>query len=141
MGFFKSLFGKSDSKERRRSDRTELPQLAVFYWDGAAPKAHNIRDISPSGLYLLTEDRWYPGTLVMMTLQNNERLEDGSEQTIAVQARAVRWGEDGVGLAFVLPDAKNSRHGREVMENGADQKALDEFLSRFQSRQLSKDNQ
>ena len=64
------------------------------------------RDISPSGLYLLTEGRWYPGTMVMLTLQKNGEIVAGSEQSIAVEAKVIRSGDDGVGLAFVLPERR-----------------------------------
>ncbi len=71
--------------------------------------AHGIRDISSSGLYVVTEERWYPGTLVLMTLQRNDLGEEIAERSIAVQSRAVRWGPDGVGLQFVLPDEQDRR--------------------------------
>ena len=35
--------------------------MAAYYWNGAAPKAHTVRDISSTGLYVVTEERWYPG--------------------------------------------------------------------------------
>ena len=54
--------------------------LAAYYWTGAAPAAHNIKDISSSGLYVVTEERWYPGTLVMMTLQKTSDGEESVEK-------------------------------------------------------------
>ncbi|MGB6690348.1 MAG: PilZ domain-containing protein, partial [Terracidiphilus sp.] len=99
------------------------------YWTGAAPQAHNIRDISSTGLYVVTEERWYPGTLVLMTLQRTDDGEEVSERSIAVMSRAVRWGEDGVGLQFILPKAQDPRRG-----DGVDRKTLEKFLQGLRGR-------
>ena len=61
-----------------------------------------MKDISATGLYVVTEERWYPGTLILMTLQNTHAGEEIAERSISVLSRAVRWGNDGVGLQFVL---------------------------------------
>jgi hypothetical protein len=105
--------------------------LAAYYWNGAAPQAHGIRDISSTGLYLVTEERWYPGTLVLMTLQRTDVGEEIEERTIAVQSRAMRWGNDGVGLKFVLPDAQDVKRGHNLLTDGADRKALERFLQKL----------
>jgi hypothetical protein len=46
---------------------------------------------------VVTEERWYPGTLILMTLQEADAEEEGVGRAIAVHSRAVRWGNDGVG--------------------------------------------
>ena len=122
------------SHDRRKGRRHEAPPLVAYYWDGASPVAHRIRDISSVGFYLLTEQRWYVGTLVTMTLQRTGGADAGSELSIAVQARVVRLGADGVGLAFVLrpsQDHKDRQAGRspqELAAIGADKRTLDRFL-------------
>jgi len=118
-------------RDRRSAERHPAPGLAAFYWTGAAPMKHDVKDISSSGFYLLTEERWYPGTLVMMSLQkNSEGVEELAERSISVQTRAVRFGEDGVGLAFILPDEDDSRRGQELLKDGANKKTLEHFLQR-----------
>ena len=119
------------SPDPRRAPREVLPGLAAYYWNGAAPEPHGIRDISSSGLYVVTEERWYPGTLVLMTLTRTDVGEEVEERSIAVQSRAVRWGNDGVGLKFVLPDEKNIKRGHNMLTDGADRKALEKFLQRL----------
>ena len=94
---------------------------------------HSIRDISSTGLFLVTEERWYPGTVVMMTLQKRGEPVDSPDRSIAVQSRAVRWGEDGVGLQFVLPDPKDRKRGKNLLEEGVDRRTLERFLEGFQS--------
>jgi len=119
------------SPDPRKAPREQSPGLAAYYWTGAAPQAHGIRDISSTGLYIVTEERWYPGTLVLMTLQRTDCGEEIEERTISVQSRAVRWGNDGVGLKFVLPDNKQHEHGKNPLTDGADRRALDKFLGKL----------
>ncbi len=128
MKDFKSLFGKMFSRDRRKGDRQPVSDLSAFYWTGAAPVQHGIRDISSTGLYLVTEERWYPGTLVMMTLQKTDDAPGDSERSIAVQSKTVRWGTDGVGLEFILPDSKDRRRSENMLSGGVDRKSLERFL-------------
>ncbi len=119
------------SPDPRKAPRVQAPGLAAYYWSGSSPVAHSIRDISSTGLYVVTEERWYPGTLVLMTLQRTEQGEEIAERSIAVQSRAVRWGPDGVGLQFVLSREKHgSRHGGPV-PNSPSRKELERFLEKL----------
>ena len=135
MNFLKNLLGRPSSKNKRKAERLPAPQLAAYYWTNASPAQHSIRDISISGLYLMTDERWYPGTLVMMTLQKKEDGPDGPAQSISVQSRAVRWGTDGVGLEFILPDLGDRRRGQSLLNDGADRKSLEKFLAGFRPEQ------
>jgi PilZ domain len=119
------------SPDPRKAPREIVPGLAAYYWNGAAPEAHGIRDISSSGMYVVTEERWYPGTLVLMTLQRTDCGEEIEERSISVQSRAVRWGNDGVGLKFVLPEEKDLKRGHNMLAEGVDKKALDRFLQKL----------
>jgi hypothetical protein len=110
----------------------------AHYWDGAAPAAHTIRDISANGLYLLTEQRWYPGTLVMMTLQRKDSFDGEADRSITVQSKVVRSGADGVGLAFIAEEHENARPagGSSLDENQfftAGRKAINKFLQRVKN--------
>jgi len=113
------------SPDPRKAPREQAPGLAAYYWTGGAPQAHSIRDISSTGLYVVTEERWYPGTLILMTLQTGEGAEQSTERALSVHSRAVRWGADGVGLQFILNDDAIHNNGSEP---GVDRKELDRFL-------------
>jgi len=115
------------SPDPRRAPRMPGHGLAAYYWNGDAPAAHGIRDISATGLYIVTEERWYPGTLVLMTLQRTDCGEEVAERAIAVQSRAVRWGPDGVGLQFVLEDERSQRDGRPLLDS-AGRREVERFL-------------
>ncbi len=119
------------SPDPRKAPRVPTPGLAAYYWNGASPAAHGIRDISSTGLYVVTEERWYPGTLVLMTLQRNDLAEEVAERSIAVQSRAVRWGPDGVGLQFVLPDERDRRRGDAAVLDSVDRKEFERFLEQL----------
>ena len=128
MGSGKGWFAKFFSHDKRRAERKPSSEMAAYFWTGSAPVRHSVRDISETGMYLLTDERWHPGTVLMMTLQTPDES-DESKRIIAVQSRAVRAGEDGVGIAFVLPEDEKKffAAGRE----GANRKTLTEFLHRF----------
>jgi hypothetical protein len=121
------------SPDPRKAPREQAPGLAAYYWTGAAPEPHDIRDISATGLYVITEERWYPGTLVLMTLTNTDRGDKCAERSIAVHSRAIRWGNDGVGLQFVLANNQDKSRWPNLVVDGLDRKELDRFL-----RQLHK---
>ena len=85
-------------QERRGSTRKSSVPLAAHYWDGDTPAPRGVRDISSDGMYMLTEQRWYPNTLVSVTLTRNDRPEDDPARSIRVTAKVVRSGRDGVGF-------------------------------------------
>ena len=97
----KSWFDWLFSKDRRRSERHKSLPLVAFYWDGSEAAPRSILDVSLNGVYLLTQQRWYPGTIVTMTLQRTQAAATDPERAIAVNAKVVRSGQDGVGLQFV----------------------------------------
>ena len=123
------------SGERRRAARLKAPRLVAYYWDGAAPAPHNIRDISFTGFYLLTDAHWYPGTLITMTLQTTYKSEDGARRYIAVQSIVVRVDVDGVGLAFAAQEFHAPTKELNIEGKLADKKTLHEFLKWIEKNQ------
>jgi hypothetical protein len=130
----KNWFKRLWSTDARKARRQSAPRLAAYYWNGSAPSAHDIRDVSSTGLYLLTEDRWYPGTLILMTLQDIDDTENGEKPVISVKVRAVRWGTDGVGLQFVLAEDALDDEGA----SEANKRRLERFLERTSNRACGK---
>ena len=110
------------SRERRKAKRNNSVSMIAYFWDGAAPTAHTVRDASTTGFYLLTEQRWYRGTMIKMTLQE-KGTSNGTSRSIEIVARVIRSGEDGVGFAFVMQNQDNSYPPKKV-----DMKALKKFL-------------
>ena len=120
-------FARSSSKDRRSTERYITPHLVAYYWTGAQASPHSVRDISSTGTYLVTEDRWHPGTLLMMTLQKPVTAADTrSSRSIRVQSKVIRSGIDGVGFAFVFPGTADHPRNSGASQ-GADQNALIAF--------------
>jgi hypothetical protein len=124
-----------DPPEPRKAARESLPGLAAHFWTGGAPQAHDVREISSTGLFVLTSERWYPGTVVRMTL--TDCREPSAERSITLNASVIRWGNDGVGLRFVLQNANDACQGEYPLAGSAVQcanaKQLEQFLQRFRS--------
>jgi hypothetical protein len=135
----KNWFEELMTRNQKRPQRYVAPRLVAYFWDGGVPAAQCIRDISSTGMYLLTTQRWYPGTLVMIALQRTEKDQAGVKQSLAVQARVVRSGEDGVAFRFAVPRGEEGRRLKRYIANGtevADAGALTRFLSSFVDRQV-----
>jgi uncharacterized protein len=124
----KNWFERWWSPDPRKAPRIPGTGVAAYYWNGSVPAPHGVRDISSSGLYVVTEERWYPGTLVLMTLQRTDCGEEVAERSVSVHSRAVRWGPDGVGLQFVLSDGKEVREGKMPMLDAAGKNEVHRFL-------------
>lgn len=120
------------STDRRSSKRQPLPGLVAYYWTGGYPQAYHIGDISNSGMYLLTDERWYPGTMILMTLQRTNTDGDDPEDFISIQTKVTRWGNDGVGLSFVPSNAVDLNSGEILPETGVGKKTLLRFVERVQ---------
>lgn len=132
MKLWERLRGKREPvepEEPRRSPRIRVPQLTAFYWDGSQPSPHAVRDISETGMYVYTRERWYPGTLILMHLQRDDVERGARERSLAVLSRAARWGTDGVGLEFVFADPQDPEKKEPVLAGGARKEEFDWFLA------------
>jgi len=132
------------STNRRRAPRTKSPELRAYFWTGGHAEPHHIRDISASGLFLLTQDHWYPGTMVRLVLQYRDGTEEEEsvnfnvdpeirkipKNSITVQAIVVHQDDQGVGFGFFLLDDKLVKK-RNIPKEGATRKEFEVFLERY----------
>jgi len=111
-----SWFKRVTSSEHRKAQRLKSPLLVAYYWDGAVPSSHPIQNISSTGFYLLTRERWHPGTIVTMTLQRTSKthVDSTTDNHIAVMSKVIRLGEDGVGFAFMPLETLEGLQSRPV---------------------------
>jgi hypothetical protein len=121
------------SQERREGKRRASLPLVAYYWDGAEPVPHAVLNASVTGIYLLTEQRWYPGTVVTMTLQRAKAAPTDPDRSIAVNVKVVRSGADGVGLEYVLAVTSDSSDGYGPLGTQTDRKTLERFLRRLEA--------
>ena len=115
----------------RKAQRESLEGLSAYFFTGGAPVAHSVRDISLTGLYVLTSERWYPGTMVRMTL--TDRHEPTLERSITLHATVMRAGDDGVGLRFVLQNPKDRRRPSDGTAESADMAQVEQFIQRLRN--------
>lgn len=89
------------SQEERMTPRESLPWITAYFFTGGAPAPTEVRNISSLGMYVITTERWYPGTIIRVTLSDSRLPPSG--RAITVNAMAVRTDEEGVGMRFVFP--------------------------------------
>ncbi len=126
-----------DPVDPRRAVREPLPGLVAYFFTGGTPKEQPVRDISSTGIYILTEERWFEGTIVQLTL--TDRHERTAERSITVNARAVRQGSNGVALEFIR--LGDDHRGDRLLElgdysNGVTVEQIEEFLRKFRAKEL-----
>jgi hypothetical protein len=109
--------------------------LVAYYWDGATPMAHEIRNISSTGFFLLTKERWHLGTIVTMTLQRTDTApaDSGTQQHVSVLSKVVRMDEDGVGFVFIPIETTDAAQLKTSLSRPVGKKALSRFLEQLQS--------
>lgn len=103
IGDLKRKLHKLGYPDQARAERLPAVQLAAHCDTELSHIDAGVKDISSTGLYLVTEKRFATGEVVHLSLHAQGAGEDHSELDIAVEARVARVGQDGVGLSFVLP--------------------------------------
>ncbi|MGA8740200.1 MAG: hypothetical protein WB561_03320 [Terracidiphilus sp.] len=107
MRSLKSWFEKTFPPERSqepRAERRAVPGLEAIHWTGTSPGLDIVKNISSTGMYLVTRERWPQGEINPVRLVYPELADDSAENQVTLETKAVRWDEDGMGLTFVLPE-------------------------------------
>lgn len=112
--------------ERRRSPRGSIEGMVAYFFTGGFPVPHEVRDISATGAYVYTQERWYPGTIVRLTL--TYVCEPGSERSISLDSSVVGNGDDGVGLQFVFADQSGSAQQTDNAMMSSSRRQVKQFL-------------
>ncbi|MFZ0745184.1 MAG: hypothetical protein WAM85_12315 [Terracidiphilus sp.] len=131
MNSMNSWSEKSSLPHRQRAERRPVPELTAYHWSGAGLKQEGVKDISSTGVYLLTKERWLPGESVSVTLQRKGPLEHIPERRITMKTTAVRWGEDGVALSFLLPNDLDVRLWDSPLKSDLDHTEPEDILREF----------
>lgn len=116
---------------QRRAVRYPTPGLVAYYWTGGAPHSYHVGDMSATGLFLLTKERWAPGTLIQMTLQQQDGKSHNASNSLSVLSEVVRWGENGAGFNFILADYENVLQYGIVEGEAIERKSVERFLQRI----------
>ena len=130
-GWFGRLLSEPDH-DPRRSPREHLPGMVAYFFTGGIPTHYPVKDISLLGLYIVTKVRWYHGTIVQLTLTDDQ--EATAERSITLFGKVVRLGMDGVGMKFVLEGDQSRRHtiyDKYAPTNGVDVVRVARFMHNF----------
>ena len=95
-------------RRQSRASRHVVPGMVAYYWDGDTPKEHVVKDISESGMYLYTTERWYEGTIMKLSLRKGEANAKGP--CLSVRGRIIRHVADGVGIQFMMRTKDEERN-------------------------------
>ena len=131
MGPERGFWGRFWPSDRRGAKRKTALPLAAYYWTGAEPKPRQVKDVSLDGMYVVTKERWYPNTMLQITLVRMDRRQDDPAASIRLAARVVRSDPDGVGFAFVLQSRGNG-HAKGFFEIETTRSDLKAFLADVQ---------
>jgi Flp pilus assembly protein TadG len=104
--------------DRRRSPRRRLG-VRAFYWDGAGAPPHDVRDISSVGAYIVTDVKWYCGTIMEVIIEPGTAVgSNGVRPALShrITSRVARVAEDGIGIEFLHKDLKEMRSFEQVMQ-------------------------
>jgi Flp pilus assembly protein TadG len=133
VNLLKSCIDWLFAEDRRQAQRLQSLPLVAFYWDGKEPVAHAVLNISSTGCYLLTDQRWYPGTVVTVSLQRAKASESDPNRSIYVNGKVVRSASDGVGLEFVWSHDHDPRRRDDHPAKEADLKTFKTFIKNLQA--------
>lgn len=81
------------------------PRLVAYDAKDSGLKMYSVREVSGTGLFLATEERWPLGTQTSLTLQRMDGMSDSLLPAITVEMCVDRWGVDGMGFTFARPGA------------------------------------
>jgi|HubBroStandDraft_1064217.scaffolds.fasta_scaffold27616_4 hypothetical protein len=126
-----------DSPEPRSGPRVVISGLVAYFFTGGTPTPHEVSDISTSGIYIITSERWYIGTIVRLTL--SDRHDAKTERSLTVNARVTRLGSDGVGFEFLLDGGHRLEAvhlGPDYRTDGVDINRLKGFVATLRAAEL-----
>ena len=107
MRSLRSWFEKTfphEGPQQARAERRMVPGLEAIHWTGSSPGLDIVKNISATGMYLVTRERWPQGEVNPVRLVYPELSDDSPDRHVTLQTKSVRWGEDGMGLTFILPE-------------------------------------
>lgn len=112
--------------DQRVANRHTMPPLTAWLGMVRTSKEYKVGDVSVAGFYMITEDRWIPGTSFPVTLERTD--EEGMGRSLTVHATVVRAGDDGVGFTFVQNAAEETADGPNGSNTRIDLTKLAQFL-------------
>jgi hypothetical protein len=114
--------------ERRSIIRLLVQGLIAYRLDDDEKRVYGVRDVSPTGLYLRTQEKWRPGSVVSLVLQQKSATDEQCEKRVRVDLKAVRCDENGAGFSWVWPEGVEFEAWKRVHTKRSDETDSDYFL-------------
>ncbi|WP_348263702.1 hypothetical protein P8935_03870 [Telmatobacter sp. DSM 110680] len=114
--------------ERRSIIRLLSKELLAYPADSEKTGPYEIRDVSPTGLYLRTQERWAAGSIISLALESKHAKEPIHEGRVRVQVRTVRCDDGGIGLSWVWPGGVEFQPWKRLHTKRSDETDADYFL-------------
>jgi hypothetical protein len=89
-------------RTERRDTRVPAPGVDAYYSLDSVERRAPVKNISPTGVYLYTPDRWPSGTTLLLTMKGRRHPQANLEPQVSIPARIVRHDDEGIGMEFVL---------------------------------------
>ena len=101
--WFEKTFPQEEPQQPR-AERRAVEGLEAIHWTGTSPGLDIVKNISSTGMYL-----GHARTMAPRRDQSDSSCLSRTgrrypDRQVTLQTKAVRWGEDGMGLTFVLPE-------------------------------------
>lgn len=103
--------------DKERAERRTTEDFAAYWWDGASVREEAVRDVSSTGVFVCTSERWPQGKTMWMTLQRRGPLELSAERRMTAQTKVMRPLADGVGCMFVSAKHPEERAWEALVEH------------------------
>jgi hypothetical protein len=91
------------SEVHPRSSAPEQSRFVAYNPGDPELKIYGVRDVSQTGIFLTTQERWPVGSQTTVTLQRMDGAGDSLQLPITVEICVAHWAEDGMGFTFVRP--------------------------------------
>jgi len=112
--------------DQRVANRHAMPPLVAYLGLLRSSRGYKIGNISVAGFYMITDEKWIPGTGLPVTL---ERIDvSGKGQTLTAFSTVVRTGADGVGFTFMQPASDEGNSTEDRGTSRLDMTKLAQFL-------------
>ena len=127
MGARKGWFEKMLALDR--ADRRPAAGFIAYRLRGSSVDQSRVRDISATGAFVVTSELTYPGSLLLLTMQQEGPFETNPARRITTFARVVRQDKEGIGVEFVVPSDEEERRWVGLIDALAEQTNPKEMIA------------
>jgi hypothetical protein len=90
--------------DKRKAQRCSYPPIVSYLGAVHTTRPYQIADISLKGFYMITLERWLPGTTMLVTLERTDLGGSGFGKSITLLSTVARTGLNGIGFSFCIAD-------------------------------------